>query len=94
MAQPPMNLPTPFAMTEATDVPLAMVAPFVLLLALIATMPLTPPRIKHWWEHNYPFVALGLAVAVAAYYVFGVPAGTAMLAHTMHEYVSFIVLIG
>ena len=89
-----MNLPTTLAMTEATEVPLAMVAPFVLLLALIATMPLTPPRIKHWWEHNYPFVAVGLAIVVAAYYVFVVPAGAAMLGHTMHEYVSFIVLIG
>ncbi|HVU23309.1 MAG TPA: sodium:proton antiporter [Opitutus sp.] len=89
-----MNLPLLLAVSEKAEVPLAMVIPFALLLALIATMPLSPPKIKHWWEHNYPFVALGLAVAVAAYYVFGVPAGTAMLAHTMHEYVSFIVLIG
>jgi Na+/H+ antiporter NhaD/arsenite permease-like protein len=89
-----MSFPMIFAMTEATEVPLAMVAPFVLLLALIATMPLTPPRIKHWWEHNYPFVSVALAVAVAAYYVLAVPAGAAMLGHTMHEYVSFIVLIG
>ncbi|HWA86624.1 MAG TPA: sodium:proton antiporter, partial [Opitutus sp.] len=41
-----------------------------------------------------PFVAVGLAAAVAAYYMFVVPAGAAMLGHTMHEYVSFIVLIG
>jgi len=90
----PMNLPLFFAAAEGVDVPLAMVAPFGLLLLLIATMPLTPDRIKHWWEHNYTFVSVGLALLVAGYFLLLVPAGGAMLAHTLHEYVSFIALIG
>ena len=27
-------------------------------------MPLTPPKVKHWWEHNYPFMAIGLGLVV------------------------------
>ncbi len=35
----------------AADIPLWFSAPFALLLLLIATMPLTPARVKHLWEH-------------------------------------------
>lgn len=83
-----------FAAAEAVAIPLALILPFGLLLLLIATMPLTPPKLKHWWEHNYPLVSLGLAALVALYYLTQVPAGGAMLGHTLHDYVSFIALIG
>jgi len=77
-----------------TDIPLWLIAPFALLLLLIATMPLTPPRVKHGWEHYYPQIAIGLGLLVAAYYLWRIPGGGGRLAHTMHEYFSFIVLIG
>jgi Na+/H+ antiporter NhaD/arsenite permease-like protein len=80
--------------TLGTDIPLWLVLPFGLLLLLIATMPLTPPKVKHWWEHNYHFAALGLGALVAAYYLLKIPAGGVVLAHTVQEYVSFIALIG
>jgi Na+/H+ antiporter NhaD/arsenite permease-like protein len=68
--------------------------PFGLLLLLIATMPLSPARIKHFWEHNYHFVALGLAAFVAAFYLLKIPEGSAHILGTAHEYFSFIALIG
>lgn len=82
------------AATPVADIPLWLITPFALLLLLIATMPLTPPRVKHLWEHYYPLVAIGLGAAVAAYYVARIPGGTIVLRHTLHEYVSFILLIG
>lgn len=74
--------------------PLWLIAPFALLLLLIATLPLTPHRIKHLWERSYPFVSIALGVAVGAYSVFKIPGGGTVLQHTMMEYVSFIALIG
>ncbi|HTB79752.1 MAG TPA: sodium:proton antiporter [Opitutaceae bacterium] len=82
------------ATADAAGLPLWLMAPFVLLLLLIAAMPLTPPRLKHWWEHNYPLVAIGLGLAVAGYYLWRVPSGGAALGHALHEYFSFIALIG
>ncbi len=76
------------------NIPLWLVAPFALLLLLIAVMPLTPPRVKHYWEHYYPHVAIGLGLAVIAYYFARVPAGSEHVTHTLTEYFSFIVLIG
>ena len=35
------------------------IAPFVFLLGAIALMPYIH---RHWWEHNYPWVAFGLGV--------------------------------
>jgi Na+/H+ antiporter NhaD/arsenite permease-like protein len=70
-----------------------LVVPFVLLLALIAIMPLTPGRWKHFWEQRYPHVSVGAGLAVGAWYVFGLRGG-AIVAHTLHEYTSFICLIG
>ena len=90
-----MTLPLPLAAaTGGMTVPLWLIVPFALLLLLIAVMPLTPARAKHMWEHYYPQIAIGLGLVVAIYYVLRIPAGAAILAHTMHEYVSFIVLIG
>ncbi len=71
-----------------------LIVPFGLLLLLIAVMPLTPPRGKHLWEHYYPHVAIGLGALVAVYYVARIPGGAGILGHTMHEYFSFIALIG
>ncbi len=78
----------------ANGIPLWLSAPFVLLLALIAVMPLTPARLKHGWEHYYPHVAIGLGGGVALYFLLRVPAGADTVAHTAHEYLSFIALIG
>ena len=88
-----MTFPVLLAATSSA-IPLWLIIPFGLLLLLIATMPLTPPRVKHVWEHYYPHVAIGLGAVVAAYYVVRIPGGTSVLTHTMHEYASFIILIG
>ena len=82
------------AAAHLPDIPLWLIAPFGLLLLLIAVMPLTPARVKHFWEHYYPHIAIALGAAVAAYYVARIPGGGGILAHTLHEYFSFIVLIG
>jgi len=76
------------------DIPFALLVPFGLLLLLIATMPLTPPAIKHHWDRFYPHVAVGLALLVALYYFFVIPQGAIAVAHTLQDYVSFICLIG
>jgi len=80
--------------SASAEIPPLLIAPFALLLLLIATMPLTPDRVKHWWEHNYPKVSVGLAALVGVFYLLKVPAGGLELAHTAHEYFSFIALIG
>src|SRR5687767_15886742 len=89
-----MSFPLTFAAAGTGDIPLWLIIPFGLLLLLIATMPLTPPRVKHVWEHYYPHISIALGAAVAAYYVTRIPGGTIVLRHTLHEYFSFIVLIG
>ncbi|MDB6095417.1 MAG: sodium:proton antiporter [Verrucomicrobia bacterium] len=76
------------------NIPAAWLIPFGLLLLLIAVMPLGGERLKHAWERYYPFVSIGLAALVGAYYLVKVPAGNAVLGHALHEYVSFIALIG
>jgi Na+/H+ antiporter NhaD/arsenite permease-like protein len=45
------------------------VLPFVLLLAVVAILPLTP-RLSHWWEHNSSKLLVGslLALVTLAYY--------------------------
>lgn len=77
-----------------TEVPPALIIPFGLLLLLIATMPLSPAKVKHIWEHYYPHIALGLGLVVAAYYLAELPGGGSTIVHTVHEYFSFICLIG
>jgi Na+/H+ antiporter NhaD/arsenite permease-like protein len=83
-----------FAAAAPADIPLWLIAPFGLLLLLIATMPLAPARVKHGWERSYPQVSIALGAAVALFYVLRIPRGGAILTHTLHEYFSFIVLIG
>jgi Na+/H+ antiporter NhaD/arsenite permease-like protein len=86
-----MLLPTVFAVT---DIPAVLIAPFGLLLLLIATMPLSPAGVKHLWDKYYPLVAMGLAALVALYYLARIPGGGTVVAHTAAEYFSFICLVG
>ena len=89
-----MNLTLPLAAAEQASISPLLILPFGLLLLLIATMPLSPAKVKHFWEHNYHFVALGLAAFVAGFYFLKIPHGGTEIAHTAKEYVSFIILIG
>jgi len=86
-----MHPPTILATADISPV---LLVPFGLLLLLIATMPLTPPRVKHLWDRFYPAVSLGLAALVALYYLATVPGGGNEMARTLGDYVSFISLIG
>jgi Na+/H+ antiporter NhaD/arsenite permease-like protein len=84
-----------FASTgSVSEVALWMATPFALLLALIAVMPLTPPRLKHVWEHWYPHIAIGLGLLVAVFYIVRMEGGTHAVLDALHEYASFIILIG
>ena len=67
-----------------------MILPFVLLLGAIAAGPVIAPR---WWLRHYAKVALGLGAVTLGYYIF-VLRDTTSLAHTGHEYISFIALVG
>ena len=90
-----MNLALPLAATaEHVEISPLLILPFGLLLLLIATMPLSPAKIKHFWEHNYHFVSLGLAAFVAGFYLLKIPEGSSHILATAHEYFSFIALIG
>ncbi len=88
-----MDLVPLLASTTAQHIPLAMIIPFALLLLLIATMPLSPAKIKHLWEHYYPHVSIALGLVSVGYYLFVLKDGMTVV-HTMHEYFSFICLIG
>jgi len=77
-----------------TTPPTWLVLPFGLLLLLIALMPLSPHRLKSWWEGSYQWVVLALALPVGAFYLFVIGDGAHRLLHVGHEYVSFMALIG
>jgi len=90
-------MPTPalFA-TAAGDgavIPLWLAAPFALLL-LIAVMPLTPPGVKHYWDKFSAHTAVGLGLAVIAFYLLKIGGGREVVGPTLGEYFSFICLIG
>ncbi|MCF7825182.1 MAG: sodium:proton antiporter [Candidatus Marinimicrobia bacterium] len=70
--------------------PIWLVAPFIILLAMIATGPLFYP---HLWEHHYPKIAMSLGAFVAVYYAFLMDHGVLSLLHTLEEYISFIALL-
>jgi Na+/H+ antiporter NhaD/arsenite permease-like protein len=91
-----MHLNTVLATVDLTagNIPLWLVAPFALLLLLIAVMPLTPPRVKHFWDHYYAHTSMGLGLFVIVYYLVRLPAGSDVVTHTLGEYFSFICLIG
>ncbi|MDX2186729.1 MAG: sodium:proton antiporter [Opitutaceae bacterium] len=84
------------ALLASVDTPIAAgwILPFATLLLLIAVMPLSPASLKHQWERHYPKVSIGLGLIVAAYYCFGLHGGGMAVVHTLHEYFSFITLIG
>ncbi|MBM3977590.1 MAG: sodium:proton antiporter [Planctomycetes bacterium] len=70
------------------------VIPFLGILLSIAVLPLVA---HHWWEHNRnrALVAALFAVPVAAYLLFAHgAAGGHVLGEKLHEYVSFVVLLG
>ena len=87
-----MDLLLPLAALDAA-IPPVLIVPFGLLLALIAIMPLTPPKVKHLWEHYYPHAAIGLGLLVVAVYLARL-AGGGIVVRALHEYFSFIALIG
>jgi len=66
-----------------------MVLPFVILLAMIATGPLF---YHHFWEKNYPIIAIILGLVTVFYYLFFLN-DTHSLLHTAAEYLSFIALL-
>jgi Na+/H+ antiporter NhaD/arsenite permease-like protein len=82
------------SVASAQEIPLWLCIPFALLLLLIAIMPLTPHKLKHLWERFYPLVSIALGLSIALHYVFRIDGGGGTLAHTMHEYFSFMALIG
>ncbi|TLU84328.1 MAG: citrate transporter [Chlorobium sp.] len=70
--------------------PVWLIAPFVILLVMIALGPLLFHR---FWERHYPVIAIGLGIVVAAYYGLFIENGTQMLERTLEEYLSFIALV-
>ncbi|MDO8549192.1 MAG: sodium:proton antiporter [Ignavibacteria bacterium] len=66
-----------------------MVIPFIVLLLMIATGPLF---YKHFWEHHYPKIAMGLGLITVLYYLIFLN-DTHSLLHTLAEYLSFIALL-
>jgi Na+/H+ antiporter NhaD/arsenite permease-like protein len=85
-------VPTP-TVDGVPRIPLALVAPFVLLLLSIAVCPLVNAR---WWHRHYPDVALFLGAVVGVYYLSALRAahGPTVVLHTLAEYGAFIALIG
>lgn len=74
------------------QVALILVAPFILLLLLIAAMPLIHER---FWHVYFPDAAFFLGSIVVAYYVAGYGHyGREQMLHAAREYYSFIALVG
>ena len=67
-----------------------MVAPFVILLLAIALMPFLN---KHFWEHNYQKIAVGLGLIAVLYYLIFLHNPARMLT-TLIEYTGFMALVG
>ncbi len=80
----------PTFQTPDTLPPVWLIAPFVMLLLMIATGPLLYHR---FWERHYTTVSVSLGLLVAAYYGFLMEHGLHVLEHTLEEYLSFITLI-
>ncbi|MCL5030518.1 MAG: sodium:proton antiporter [Bacteroidetes bacterium] len=64
--------------------------PFCVLLTSIAIFPLVN---RQWWDKYYPVVSIGLGILVILYYVFVLHSAFPIL-DSLHEYISFIALIG
>ena len=84
---PNLRLHETFAM--GTPPPL-LILPFLVLLGAMALAPVLAPR---WWHRHYPKVALGLGAITAAVYLCFLR-DLASLGHALHEYVSFMALVG
>ncbi len=67
-----------------------MILPFAVLLLLIA---IGPVLLGEWWHDHYPKVSVGLGLITVGYY-FYVLRQPERFGHVVHEYVSFIALIG
>jgi len=67
-----------------------MVAPFVLLLLAIALMPFLN---KHFWEHHYQKIAVGLGLIVVLYYAVALQ-NTPRMVTSLIEYIGFMALVG
>ncbi|MEI6846907.1 MAG: sodium:proton antiporter [Chlorobiaceae bacterium] len=67
-----------------------LIAPFLLLLLMIATGSLFYPR---FWERYYTRISVGLGAVVVSYYGFAIANGYNILLHTLEEYISFLTLI-
>jgi Na+/H+ antiporter NhaD/arsenite permease-like protein len=66
---------------------------FVLMLLSIAIIPLT--RLEHWWHKNTNKLILGLALAAyPLVHLLVIAPNPHLLLETMHEYFSFILLLG
>lgn len=66
-----------------------MVLPFVVLLLMIATGPLF---FHHFWEKNYPIIAIILGLITTSYYIF-ILGDSGHMVHALVEYLSFIALL-
>ena len=64
--------------------------PFVTMLLCIALLPFI---LKRHWEANYHLVALFLAAATTAYYLFGIRQPERILRET-GDYIRFMALVG
>lgn len=87
--QNPESILEPEHLDEHGHAPVWLVIPFVVLLLMIATGPLF---YEHFWHHNYPKIAVGLAVVVVFYYLF-ILQNVHHPVHAMAEYVQFISLL-
>lgn len=65
------------------------VAPFIILLLMIATGPLF---YEHFWHKSYPIISLFLAATVVVYYLFGLHNSHSPI-HALAEYIQFISLL-
>ncbi|WP_339923083.1 sodium:proton antiporter [uncultured Cyclobacterium sp.] len=74
---------------EHHHAPAWLVIPFVALLLMIATGPLF---YEDFWHHNYPKIAVGLALLVVLYYLF-VLGNVHNPVHALAEYIQFISLL-
>ena len=85
----PESILEPEHIEEHGHAPLWLVIPFVALLLMIATGPLF---YEHFWHHNYPKIAVGLAIVVVGYYLFALH-NVHQPVHALAEYVQFIALL-
>lgn len=88
-AKMPESVLEPEHLDEHGHAPVWLVIPFVTLLLMIATGPLF---YEHFWHHNYPKIAVGLAVLVVGYYLF-VLNNVHQPVHALAEYIQFIALL-